>query len=360
MKKSARNNEPNRKVLDNGCDNAYDNAYCLPASGGTWLFAKEGHMNARTHKTGLVYDPAYKKHLTGSGHPERPERCDAVIQALRAAGFADALRDVPARPATEQQVLACHSKQYLELVKSDVASGASTLTTGDTEICADSLEVALLAAGGVLAAVDAVMAGTVRNAFCMVRPPGHHATVERGMGFCVFNNVAIAARYCQQKHGLDRALIVDWDIHHGNGTQDIFYDDNTVFYFSTHMWPFYPGTGSRSERGLRKGEGYTLNCPFPAGAGGKEIIGAFRDELLPRAETFKPDFVLISAGFDSREGDPLGYFRLTDEDFAELTRLMMQIADTHAGGRLVSVIEGGYSLSGIAAASTAHVGALAG
>jgi acetoin utilization deacetylase AcuC-like enzyme len=207
----------------------------------------------------------------------------------------------------------------------------------------------------VLNAVDAVVPGSARNAFCAVRPPGHHATPNRGMGFCLFNNVAVAARHAQRKHGLERVLIVDWDVHHGNGTQDIFYSDPSVFFFSTHQWPLYPGTGRADETGEGAGLGTTMNYPFPAGAGRAEILGAVRNSLLPAAERFHPDLVLISAGFDSRIGDPLGRFTLTDGDFADLTRAAMEIADRYAGGRVVSVLEGGYSPEGLARAAAAHV-----
>jgi acetoin utilization deacetylase AcuC-like enzyme len=178
------------------------------------------------------------------------------------------------------------------------------------------------------------------------------------MGFCIFNSIAIAARYAQRKYGIDRVLIADWDVHHGNGTQDVFYTDGSVFFFSTHQHPWYPGTGLPDETGEGAGEGMTLNCPFPAGSGRKEILGAFQEKLMPVADEVKPELVLISAGFDSREGDPLGNFFLTDADFADLTRVMLEIADKHAGGRVVSVLEGGYSLTGLAAAVRAHVEAL--
>ncbi len=304
--------------------------------------------------TALLADPIFKDHVTGRGHPERPERYDAVAAALKDSG----LTRIPPRLATEDEVAACHSRDYIRAVRRDVAAGLTDLSTGDTAICSRSYEVALLASGGILNAVDAVVTRKATNAFCVVRPPGHHATPERGMGFCLFNNVAIAARYAQKRHGLARVLIADWDVHHGNGTQDIFYRDGTVFFFSTHQSPWYPGTGRADETGEGPGKATTRNCPFPAGAGKEQILGAFRDVLKPAAADFKPDLVLLSAGFDSRRGDPLGRFNLTDPDFAELTTLMMEIADKYSGGRLVSVLEGGYNLDGVGRASAAHAAAL--
>jgi len=236
-----------------------------------------------------------------------------------------------------------------------VAVGHGVLSTGDTEIGPRSLEVARRAAGGVLNAIDAVAAGALKNAFCVVRPPGHHATPGRGMGFCIFNNIAVAARYAQNKHGIKRVLIADWDVHHGNGTQDCFYTDGSVFFFSTHQAPWYPGTGAAQETGEGAGKGTTLNCPFPAGSGAEKILGAFRTRLVPAMKEFKPELVLLSAGFDSRAGDPLGRFQLSDDDFTALTDTMLEIAGHSAGGRLVSVLEGGYSLTGLAAAASAHV-----
>ncbi len=221
--------------------------------------------------TALFADPASKEHITGPGHPERPARFEAALR-----GVSDwPLSPKPSRAASEEDILACHTRAYLRVVERDVAAGRHELATGDTAICPRSLDAALRAAGALLNGVDAVLGREAVNAFCIVRPPGHHATPDRGMGFCLFNNIAIAARYAQRKYGVDRVLIADWDVHHGNGTQDIFYSDGSVFFFSTHQHPWYPGTGAPEETGEGAGEGTTLNCPFPAGAGRDEILEAF-------------------------------------------------------------------------------------
>ncbi|MBV8847949.1 MAG: histone deacetylase [Bryobacterales bacterium] len=308
--------------------------------------------------TVLLADPIYKSHYTGPGHPERPERFDAVVRALTHAGFLDAPARVESRPATEDEIALCHSRDYIHDVRREIVSGARELSTGDTAVSSQSYEVALRATGGVLNAVDAVMSGHARNAFCAVRPPGHHARPEQGMGFCIFNSIAIAARYAQKTHGVERVLIADWDVHHGNGTQDIFYSDGSVFFFSTHQSPWYPGTGARSETGEGKGKGCTMNCPFPAGTGREDILPVYRRNLADAADGFKPDLVMLSAGFDSRIADPLGRFTLSDADFGELTAIALEIADKYAGGRLVSVLEGGYNLDGLGLAAAAHVKAL--
>ena len=304
--------------------------------------------------TGLAADPACKEHFTGAHHPERPERFDAALGSL--AGLQ--LASIQPRLANFDEIALCHRPEYIRLVEREVMSGFHELSTGDTIISARSWDASLRATGAVLNAIDAVAGKRVQNAFCIVRPPGHHASQIRGMGFCLFNNVAIAARYAQKKYGIHRVLIADWDVHHGNGTQDIFYSDGTVFFFSTHQHPWYPGTGAPEETGEGAGRGMTLNCPFPAGSGRKEILGAFQDRLAPAAKKVKPELILISAGFDSRAGDPLGNFLLNDTDFADLTRVMREIADQYAGGCLVSVLEGGYNLSGLASAVRAHVEAL--
>jgi acetoin utilization deacetylase AcuC-like enzyme len=300
--------------------------------------------------TAFLADPVAKEHDPGPGHPEQAARWDAALQGL---GDNPRFYSRP-RAATTDELALCHTRDYIRQARADVQSGAPVLSTGDTDICARSFDVALRAAGTCLNAVDIVMGGEARNAFCIVRPPGHHATADRGMGFCLFNNIAIAARYARQHHGASRIAIADWDVHHGNGTQDIFYSDPSVFFFSTHQSPWYPATGAANETGEGEGVGTTLNCPFPAGSGRAEILGAFTDHFAPRMAAFQPDLVLISAGFDSRAGDPLGNFTLTDADFADLTTVMMEIADKYAGGRLISVLEGGYNLDGLRKAVYAH------
>jgi acetoin utilization deacetylase AcuC-like enzyme len=304
--------------------------------------------------TAFLADPIAKEHDTFPGHPERPARWDAAIRGLGGAPLAQ----VPPREATRDELKLCHTPRYIDTARSDVEAGYTSLSTGDTDICGLSYLAALRAVGTCLNGIELVMGGQANNAFCIVRPPGHHATPDRGMGFCLFNNIAVAARYAQTKFGAERVLIADWDVHHGNGTQDIFYDDPSVFFFSTHQSPWYPGTGAERERGENEGDGATMNCPFPAGSGRDEILGAFREKLLPAMKDFRPDLVLISAGFDSREGDPLGRFLLTDDDFAELTSLLQEVADRSCNGRLMSVLEGGYSLEGLTRAVAAHARAL--
>jgi len=308
--------------------------------------------------TALLSDPLCRQHDPGPGHPESHKRYDAVHAGLRDAGLGTRMKSFPAREITQEDLLLAHTPGYLELAKDEILRGEEQLSTGDTSVSPTSWEAALRAAGCALAAVDAVMRGEADNAFCAVRPPGHHANANRGMGFCVLNNVALAARHAQRRHGISRVLIVDWDVHHGNGTQDIFYEDDSVFFFSTHQSPLYPGTGRATEAGAGKGLGATLNCPLPAGSGRAEIFEAFEQKLIPAADAFQPEFVIISAGFDSRIGDPLGNFKLTDEDFADLTAMMLAVAKKHAGGRLISALEGGYNLAGLASAVAAHVGAL--
>jgi len=301
----------------------------------------------------FLASPFSKEHETGTGHPEQVARFDAALRGLPAP-----VHPFAPRAATPDELALCHTRAYIEVAERDVKSGKHYLSTGDTNISSGSFDAAVHATGTMLTAVDLVIGGEAPNAFCVVRPPGHHATPDVGMGFCLFNTVAVAARYAQQRYAIGRVLIVDWDVHHGNGTQDIFYADPSVMFFSTHQSPWYPGTGAVNEKGEGRGEGSTINCPFSAGAGREQILGAFQNRLLPALENFRPELVLISAGFDSRGGDPLGNFLLTDQDFSDLTGLMLEVADRYAGGRLVSVLEGGYNLAGLTSAVRAHAGSL--
>jgi len=294
--------------------------------------------------TGFVYHPDYLKHNPGAWHPERPERLTAIVDGLKNSGFWEKLVHLnPVQAATMEQVEYVHDRDYVEALREFCARGGGLMDL-DTGVSRDSFHVALLAVGGVIRAIDAVMAGEVQNAFCAVRPPGHHAFPERGKGFCIFNNVAIGARYLQKEHGLERILIVDWDIHHGDGTHYFFYDDPSVFYFSIHEYPFYPGTGRSYETGSGKGAGYTLNVPVPFGTGIQEYMDAFQQKLKPAALSFKPDFVLISAGFDAHKDDPLSGISLTSSAYAQFTDIVQEIADQTCGGKIVSSLEGGYNL----------------
>ncbi len=309
--------------------------------------------------TAVVQAPIFADHDTGTGHPESSLRYTVVVNALKKTDLSRHLLWLTPRAAEESELAWGHREDYIRTARRDIESGRAYLSTGDTNVCRWSWKPALFSAGAAFTAVDALFESRAQNAFCVVRPPGHHATPTRGMGFCVFNNIALAARYAQQRHGVGKVLIADWDVHHGNGTQEAFYEDDSVLFFSTHQWPWYPGTGASDETGRGRGLGTTINRPFPAGAGRAEILGAFGEELVSAAQRFKPELVLISAGFDSRHGDPLGHFLLTDEDFAELTQILLDVGEQFADGRVVSLLEGGYHLEGLSAACKAHCRTLA-
>jgi acetoin utilization deacetylase AcuC-like enzyme/formylglycine-generating enzyme required for sulfatase activity len=309
-------------------------------------------------KTGFVYDDIYLKHMTTPGHPERSERLVAIMENLNAKGIYSDLVYIEPNAASLEWIKTVHDEEYIARVEESCGNGTVYLDSPDVPISRRSYEVALMAAGGVLNAVDAVMDGAADNAFCSVRPPGHHALEDRAMGFCIFNNVAIAARYIQQKYGLKNILIVDWDIHHGNGTQAEFYDDPNVLYFSVHQYPFYPGSGTEAEKGIGAGLNYTINVPLPAGSGDDVYIAAFKEKLRPAALAFSPDFVLISAGFDAHEDDLLGQMAVTADGFAQMTEIVKGIADKCCQGRLVATLEGGYHLDGLAESVEAHIRAL--
>lgn len=306
-------------------------------------------------KTGFYYSPKYLDHRPSPTHPESPHRLKWIVEDLQLGGLWENLLICEPQPADLKWIEQIHSFEYLKRIHDDCNKGKATIDSLDVEVSFESYDVAVLAVGGVLKAVDAVVTGELDNAFCAVRPPGHHAMHDKAMGFCLFNNIAIAAKYAQLKYGLEHILIVDWDVHHGNGTQAAFYGDPTVFYFSTHQYPHYPGTGAAEETGMEMGKGYTLNVPMPAFSTDDDYRRAFDEKLIPAAETFQPKLVLISAGFDAHADDPLSNIKLTDGCFGELTEIVKDIAEQWAKGRIVSVLEGGYHPTGLPRSVAAHL-----
>lgn len=311
-------------------------------------------------RTAICQDARFSAHLTGRGHPERPERLAAVQSALARQPWGTSLVPVVPSPASPEWIEHVHALPYIRRAQETCAGGAPFLDTRDVAVCPASFEVALLAAGAALAIADAVIDGRADNAFALVRPPGHHAEHAAAMGFCLFNNVAILARYLQRAHGLDKIAILDWDVHHGNGTQHTFEEDPSVFYLSTHQYPYYPGTGSASETGTGRGRGATLNCPMPAGAGDSAYERAFMEQILPALDLFRPEAVILSAGFDAHRDDPLADIELSTACFRWMTERVLECADQHAGGRVLSVLEGGYDLDGLADCVTTHLAVLSG
>lgn len=304
---------------------------------------------------GFISHPDYLNHDTGLWHPERPDRLRAILQRLGETGLQKDLLAIPPRVAEVAWLKKVHTKEHVANVNARCKQNLPHMGDGETMICPASFEIARLAVGATFGAVDAVMDGRADAVFCAVRPPGHHAECDRAMGFCLFNNVVVAARYIQETCNLKRVVIIDWDVHHGNGTQHILEEDPTVFYFSTHQYPHYPGTGSIQEIGLSPGMGATLNAPMEAGAGDDDYLKAFDELFMPAMERFKPEFIIISAGFDAHEDDPLSATLVTETGFAEMTRHALAIAQTHAGGRLISVLEGGYDLNGLSRSVEAHL-----
>ncbi|MCY2960199.1 MAG: histone deacetylase [Planctomycetota bacterium] len=309
-------------------------------------------------RTGFVAHADQERHDTGPGHPERAERHRAIVARIESSGLAAHLDRVEAVAVDPARLLLVHEGSHVANVERAIASGARILDDGDTRVSAGSWRAALLAAGGTLDAVDRVMDGRWRNAFVAARPPGHHAERGHAMGFCAFNNVAVAAAHLRQRHGLDRVAIVDWDVHHGNGTQHIFERDPSVYFASLHQWPLYPGSGLADERGIGPGEGATRNCPLPPGSGDREWLSAFEDVVLRDLEAFAPQFVIVSAGFDAHADDPLGQTELTTGAYARMTSLLAQFARERCAGRLVLVLEGGYDLAALAASVEAATGEL--
>ena len=303
----------------------------------------------------LYTHDSFLKHDAGPGHAESPARLRAVLEALDHDRFAD-LDRVEARLATREQLLRVHQARHVDRVLSHVPAEGRVQLDPDTWLCPASGEAALRAAGAAVAAVDAVIGGQATRAFCAVRPPGHHATADEAMGFCLFNSIAVAAAHALAAHGLKRVAIADFDVHHGNGTQDIFEHDPRVLFVSSHQSPLYPGTGFASETGA----GNIVNAPLPPGAGSQNFRELWSDHLLPRLHAFKPQLVLISAGFDGHRDDPLADLRLGQEDYAWITARLVELAQSHAHGRVVSTLEGGYHLAALASSVAAHVDALRG
>jgi acetoin utilization deacetylase AcuC-like enzyme len=292
----------------------------------------------------VVTDSRYGEHRGPTGHPERPERLEAVGAALDACG--DALVRRAPRAAEPEELLAVHEREHIEHVQRASEAGRGRLDP-DTFVSRASYDVALLAAGGSIDLALRIARGDVRSGFAAVRPPGHHAEGDRAMGFCLFNNAAIAARAVQRQAGVERVALVDWDVHHGNGTQHTFESDPSVLYVSTHQYPFYPGTGAAGELGVGRGEGATLNVPMPAGCGDAEYVGVFQRVLIPAARAFRPDYWIVSCGFDAHAEDPLAAMHVSRAGYSALTAVVRALADELSGGRLLFVLEGGYSLVGL-------------
>lgn len=306
--------------------------------------------------TGFFYHPDFLLHDTGPGHPERKERLEAVVEAVKNEEWARHAMPLRSdiRPATLEQLGRVHDLTYLEFLARTQQKEFFALDP-DTIGCAKSWEVARLTAGAVIQAAEEAHKGNLKNAFCAIRPPGHHAERDRAMGFCFINNVAVAAAHIIEALNYEQVLIVDWDVHHGNGTQHIFYSDPKVFYFSSHQYPFYPGTGAASKTGEGAGKGFTLNVPLAAGTGDKEFLHAVKDKLIPAAKNFHPQFILISAGFDSHRADPLAELNVSEKGFEEATRIVKKLAEEECNGKLVSVLEGGYDLEALAKSVIIHL-----
>jgi acetoin utilization deacetylase AcuC-like enzyme len=309
-------------------------------------------------KTGVVWDEIFTKHHPGPGHPESPARLLSIERRLKADGLWDRLVSVPAREASEEEICAVHSPEYLKRVAA--TEGRYVALDPDTAVSPDSYRAALKAAGGLCQLIEEVVTGKLDNGYALVRPPGHHAERDRAMGFCLFNNVAVGATFARRKLGLERVAIIDWDLHHGNGTMHSFWEDPSVLYFSTHQYPYYPGTGALQDIGAGAGKYYTISVPLSGGMGDGEFRAIFRGLLLPVLEQFSPQLILVSSGYDIYQGDPLGAMDVTESGFGDLMWELLQAAKKSCSGRLVAVLEGGYHLQGLSGGVACAVRALLG
>lgn len=298
-------------------------------------------------KTGFIYDSRFLEHDTGHGHPECSERLSASLNYLTEQNWYKSLIQLVPHSIELEKLLYVHDKSYLRRAEEVCRSGNSHLDSMDVSVCTESFDIALLAAGSCIRLADDVINNKIDNGFALIRPPGHHAEMSMAMGFCLFNNIAVSARHLQHEHGLDKIAIIDWDVHHGNGTQHLFEDDPTVLYISTHQYPFYPGTGSYSETGIGKGNGATLNCPMSVGATDQDYQLAFQQQILPKLDEFKPEIILISAGFDAHQADPLANINLSTDAFHWMTERIMEKANQYCDGRIISLLEGGYNLDAL-------------
>ncbi len=306
-------------------------------------------------KTGLIYDELFLRHDTGQGHPECAERLSYTINTLVQQSWFASLNIYTSTTTDISHIALIHNLQQIEKIKKACIEKQAYIDSMDVSICEQSYNIALHAVGSVLSLADNIMNQNLDNAFALIRPPGHHAEKEQALGFCLFNNVAILARYLQTQFQLDKILIIDWDVHHGNGTQHIFEEDPSILYISTHQYPYYPGTGAYSEEGIGRGKGATLNCPMNAGDGDLQYESAFIEKILPKIDSFKPEFIIISAGFDAHTQDPLGQINLSTEFYAWMTERIIEKAEKYCEGRILSVLEGGYHLEMLARCVTKHL-----
>lgn len=312
-------------------------------------------MNNKKKKVGIVYHSDFLKHEAENYHPEIPERIRFVMNHLQEIGLLAELKELTFRTSAEKWIETNHGEDYINFVSRSCECGKTLLDSGDTFINQYSFEVAKLAVGGCLKAADELISGELESCFCCVRPPGHHAEYGRAMGFCIFNNVAILAKYIQIQHKIKKIAIIDWDVHHGNGTQNSFYENPSIFYFSAHQYPYYPGTGSEKEKGNKLGAGFTLNIPMSIGDGDHEYEFVFENKLVPEMEKFKPEILLISAGFDAHVDDPLAGMRITENGYSTLTKILKQIAHLYCNNRIISILEGGYNLNALACSIEKHI-----